>query len=375
MFAMSPNEHYEETLIDQAVDWLNTALGSGVTASRQPRTVQTRSAEVIQQIDGLITIETQNARATLSVEAKATFTPRDVERLLDTQQRLAALAHVDLLLVAPWLSPRARDIIRARGANYLDLTGNCLIRLDNPSVFIRIDGAAKDPSPKTRAAGLRGAKTGRLVRVLAEASPPYGVRELAAKSGLTPGYVSRLLETLDREALVQREGRGRVRAVDYVRLIEQYAAQVSLLRTREAATFIAPAGARTALARLAQADRPTAVTGSFAAARLEPIAAPALLAVYTADVRAVAGSLRLLPADTGADVVLLVPPDPVVWDSVDTEDGVTYVAPAQVAMDCLAGNGRMPAEGAAVLEWMSAHENTWRAESLGELPRYGEGPP
>lgn len=370
---MAGNPSYEETLIDQAIDWLNTALGPGFTAERQPRTVQARTAGGTQQIDGLITLTTENAQATLSVEAKATFAPRDVERLLDTQQRLARLAHINLLLVAPWLSPRTREIIAGRGANYLDLTGNCLIRLDNPSVFIRVDGAAKDPAPTTRAAGLRGAKTGRLIRVLAEARPPYGVRELAETSGLTPGYVSRLLETFDREALVQREGRGRVSAIDYVRLIKQYAANASLLPNRGAATFIAPTGAKAALAQLAQIDTPTAVTGSFAAARLEPVAAPALLAVYAADVRAVADSLRLLPADAGADVVLLVPPDPVVWDSTDARDGITYVAPAQVALDCLAGNGRMPAEGAAVLDWMSANEGTWRADSLSELPRYGEG--
>jgi hypothetical protein len=98
------------------------------------------------------------------------------------------------------------------------------------------------------------------------------------------------------------------------------------------------------------------------------------LAIYALDARAVAESLRLLPANAGADVVLLVPRDPVVWDRTDAADGADYVAPAQAALDCLTGNGRMPSEGLALLDWMSANEDAWRASSLTDLPRYGDGP-
>jgi hypothetical protein len=372
---MTGNTPDEEMLVDQAIDWLNATLGNGFKAERQLRTVAAATTPGgSEQIDGLITLTAQNNQATFSVEAKRSFTPRGVERLLDNQQRFAKLANINLLLVASWLSPRAREIIAGRGANYLDLTGNCLIRLDYPPMFVRVDGAAKDPAPATRTAGLRGPKAGRLVRVLTEVRPPYGVRELAEKSALTPGYVSRLLETLDRDALVQREVRGRVTTVDYVGLIKRYAGDDSMLNARGATTFIAPGGAVRALEKLAELSTPTAVTGSFAAARIAPVAAPALLAIYALDARAVAESLRLLPANAGADVVLLVPRDPVVWDRTDAADGADYVAPAQAALDCLTGNGRMPSEGLALLDWMSANEDAWRASSLTDLPRYGDGP-
>ncbi|HUZ19889.1 MAG TPA: hypothetical protein VMU75_04880 [Acidimicrobiales bacterium] len=106
------------------------------------------------------------------------------------------------------------------------------------------------------------------------------------------------------------------------------------------------------------------MTGSFAAGRIAPVAAPALLAVYVDDLRGIADALGLIPADQGANVALMTPFDPVVWERASLVDGLTYVAPSQVAADCLTGNGRMPAEGDALLQWMTENESLWRLDKL-----------
>lgn len=72
----------------------------------------------------------------------------------------------------------------------------------------------------------------------------------------------------------------------------------------------------------------------------------------------------MLPADEGADIAFLRAFGPVVWERTTVENGVGYVAPSQVAVDCLTGTGRMPAEGEALLSWMTANEDAWRAGSL-----------
>jgi hypothetical protein len=111
-----------------------------------------------------------------------------------------------------------------------------------------------------------------------------------------------------------------------------------------------------------------AITGSFAAARLAPVAAPGLLLAYCENVDEAVEVLNLLPADEAPNVILLEAFDRVAFDRTERVDGLTYAAPSQVAVDCLTGNGRMPAEGEALLAWMSENEQRWRLGSLDELP-------
>ncbi len=47
-----------------------------------------------------------------------------------------------------------------------------------------------------------------------------------------------------------------------------------------------------------------------------------------------------------------------------TRDDVVYTSLAQIAVDCLTGPGRMPAEGEALLEWMQRKAPRWQAPSL-----------
>jgi hypothetical protein len=190
------------------------------------------------------------------------------------------------------------------------------------------------------------------------------VRELAAATDLAPGYVSRLLDTLDDEALAERSERGRVESVDVGRLVRRWVETYDVFRANKAQRYLAPAGAASALDQLRTVGLRAAVTGSFAAGRIAPVAAPALLAVYIDDPRSVVDALGLIPADQGANVVLLTPFDPVVWERASIVDGLTYVAPSQAAADCLTGNGRMPAEGDALLQWMTENESLWRLNTL-----------
>ncbi|MGQ0668291.1 MAG: hypothetical protein ACT4PO_01220 [Actinomycetota bacterium] len=250
------------------------------------------------------------------------------------------------------------------------MSASKLIRLDNPVLYVRSMGASRAPKPATRGqVGLRGAKAARIVRLLIDVRPPYGVREIAEASGVVVSWVSKLLDSLDREALVERSGRGRVESVDVPRLLRRWAEAYDVFKTNEARTFLAPRGGSQALEGMKAlfSSGQLAITGSFAAVRLSPVAAPALLVAYAEDIDALSRELGLLPADEGANVALLRPYDSVVWDRNEFKDGLRYVAPSQVAIDCLTGNGRMPAEGEALIEWMVTNESLWRLESLASL--------
>lgn len=366
----------EDELVDEAIAWLRNTLPASWQVDRSQRTVS-GSTEPAGVLDAAIDVRTSDGTwATLAVEARRTFSPRDVELLLSGLARslLALAGHIPVLVVAPWLSTRTQEILAAERINYVDLTGNARIQLDNPALYLQSTGAQRNPAPAPRGeVRLRGPKAGRLVRVLADVRPPYGVREIAAAAQLNPGYVSRLLDTLDREALVERDRRGPVRAVDVSGLLRRWAQSYDVFSSNAAMGFLAPAGTRATLDRLADgcADR-VAVTGSFAAVRHAPVAASAFLVAYCDDPAALARELELLPADTGANIALLRAFDPIVWSQTEQDDGITYAGVSQVAVDCLTGNGRMPAEGEALLGWMSENETQWRADSLDDLAPLGE---
>jgi hypothetical protein len=314
---------------------------------------------------------------TLAVEARRAFSPRDALLLFSgaAGSVRAPASRIPVLVVAAWLSPRTQELLAAENMNYLDLAGNARLQLDSPALFVKSLGERRNPAPAVRGqARLRGSKAGRLVRLLVDVQPPYGVRDLTAGADINPGYVSRLLDVLDREALIDRDPRGPVRSVDVPGLLHRWAQSYDVFKANHASAFLALAGPAVALECLASNDIAgrVAITGSFAAVRRAPVAAPAFLAVYCTDADAVVGELRLLPADTGANVVLLRPYDPVVWAGTDRDDGHVYAAVSQVVVDCLTGNGRMPAEGEALLEWMSENETQWRAASLDEFVAIAE---
>lgn len=362
---MTVNAVTEETLVDRAMDWLSTVLPPSITVERSKR--QVAGADDRVRLDDLIEIRGNNGTtATIAVEAKRRVSPREAEALLSgVAGAIAHISSVKLLVVAEWLSPRTREILTARGIDYLDLTGNALINLEYPTVFVRSAGSVRDPLPVPQGqARLRGPKAGRLVRMLADVAPPYGVRELATAAELAPGYVSRLLDTLDREGIVDRGPRGQVTAVDVSALLRRYCQTYDLFAANQARTFVAQRGTAAVMRALREVEVPVVVTGSYAAVRVAPVAAPALLAIYCTSPSELATSLGLLPTDRGTDVVLLEPADRVVWQGTTTEDGLTYAASTQVAMDCLSGNGRMPAEGEALLTWLITNEPSWRTPSL-----------
>jgi hypothetical protein len=297
----------------------------------------------------------------LRVAARSSLTPRDVDRLDGDPATL---------VLAPWLSPRSRELLDQGGYSYVDLTGNVCLRIEHPPVYVKLQGADRDPAPAARPpARLGGPRARRLARLLIDAAPPYRLTDLVTASGLSKGYVSTLLETMADQALIERDRRGSVRDVDWPALLTVAADGYQVLRNNAAGTYVAPGGPAALYERLATAAAPRAVvTGSFAAAAVAPIAAPAQLVVYAQDPAAVLRFGRLLPAERGPDVVVLQAEDePSQLAGTRTVDGVEHVAVSQLVMDCLGGNGRLPEEAAAVLDWMRADPPAWRLRQLPKL--------
>ena len=103
------------------------------------------------------------------------------------------------------------------------------------------------------------------------------------------------------------------------------------------------------------------ITGSLAASRRLASPPPRLAAVYAEDPEELAKALDVRPTDAGANLLLLRPYDPVVFERTWTEDGLLFAGLSQVAADLLTSPGRGPSEGEELLRWMGEHVNGWRA--------------
>lgn len=338
------------TDLRKGIAQLRAALPLGWTASSS----KTKAPDFILQIES-----PDKKKVTLAVEVKANLTPRSATQL--GHERATKLDQT-LLLVAPYLSPATRERLREAGISYVDHTGNISIQASSPGLFIRTDGANADPAPRERPVrSLRGPKAAQLVRALVRHKAVPGVRQLAEMTDSNPGYVSRVLALLGREALIQRDPRGGIVSVDWPRLL-RYWAQEYPFGTREHVTpCLEPRGIASLLSRLrGRTSKDYALSGSFVASRFAPIA-PARLAMLYADSESLAeDSIGLRPAESGANVLLVHPNDRSIFAEATEQDGLRLVPLSQAVADLLGSPGRGPAEAEELIAWMQGNEDAWR---------------
>ena len=299
------------------------------------------------------------SNASIYVIATDRLEPRDLDRW-----RLPVSGPT--LVAAPWISPRTRELLRDYGAGYLDATGNAELRLSEPALFVRTtgDGPRSQPEAAARPIAERTSGVGAPTDVDRSVAPLHRRRSRSDAQSRRRLRLPRP-QVLADERLIERRPRGPVTAVEWEPLLRRLIQTYSLLDANTTSTWIAAAGPDRLVDDLAELR-----VGRWARDRvvrrlaISPVAAPEIAVVYTEDAERLAKAARLLPAKTGANVVLAEPYDPIVFERGQDADGVRSVSIAQAAIDCLTGPGRMPAEGEALLAWMRRNEPRWRASGL-----------
>ncbi|MCY3734954.1 MAG: hypothetical protein OXG13_01055 [Gemmatimonadaceae bacterium] len=299
---------------------------------------------------------------------------RQVSTLLDQWQRtcpprgsdVPASGNVGFMVVAPFLGPSARERLAEAGISYADATGNIRFVTNRPAAFIETQGAVRNPWRETvRLRSLQGRRSGRVVRAFLDYRPPFGTRELATLTGNAPASISRVADLLDRDGILERKApRKAIVSVEWERLLRRWAIDYEFSNANRMIPCLEPRGLQRLFDKLRDADFTYAVTGSFAAVRYAPIAEPRVATVYAANPEEAVRRLGLRPADTGANVLVGQPFDPVVFDRTEYADGITYARVTQVVPDLMTGPGRGPAEAESLVEWMRSKEELWRLPSM-----------
>ncbi len=344
----------------ELVSWAIKALGERLPPDWRvegPRREVRRGNLVL---DAVVRVVSPDGKAAdVVMETKSRLDPVDVPAIVDRVIRSAR--GEPALLVSSFLSPRTRERLKQEKVSFADTTGNMWLVLQKPGLFVETTGADRDPQPTTRVlASLKGRAAGRVVRALCDYKPPYGIRELAERSKTALASVARVVALLERDAIVVRNKSKAVTDADPDALIRRWTQDYSLLKSNSARSFLEPRDLKGLLGRLAKFRAKYAVTGSLAAG-IRTAAFPGRLAVvYVDEIDAAASFLGLRPAETGANVFLIRPFDPVVYERGSKSGDVSFAAPSQVAADLLTSPGRGPADGEDLLAWMKGNPDAWR---------------
>ena len=316
--------------------------------------------------DGVIELTRETQRAYLVVEARSLVNRRDVpdlvERLTQRGEAMKQHGHPVPFVAARYLSSSVQDSLADRGISYADTTGNLRVLIERPDLFLRDVGAGRDPGrgPGRPLGTLKGLPAARIVRALADYAPPMTMRQLAERSTASIGATYRVVEFLDREALVERDAKGSVVACDWPALLRRWSEDYAF-SDNAVSRFVAPRGISTLLKVIPPLVGRYAVTGSPAAARYAAYAPLRLAMVYAEEPVLMAQSWGLTSADTGANVLIARAPAELPWiRSGAPQDGITYVAPSQAVVDLLRAPGRGPEEAEQLIHWMEQHPDAWR---------------
>lgn len=266
--------------------------------------------------DALVTITPPSGSpVVLSVEVKGAGLRTDT--IAHLRSTLSDIHGIPCLL-SEYFSPRTREVMAKVGFSGMDTTGWVHIVSDQPPVLIDRPGATRAPrEPRNEnIQRLTGASTARVLRYLVTASLPRGIREIADGCHVSPGTVSKLLPTLEREGVIAPRGRrGPVASLNREGLIERWAEDYSLAKGNSSVeSFLDPRGLKHAAEVLARDGRAvlTGVHGGLAYLNdgQTPVVSGKQIAAYCDAPQRIAREIGLYPVDKSqANVVLIVPKD------------------------------------------------------------------
>jgi hypothetical protein len=291
------------------------------------------------------------------VELATRFEPRDIDRMARLCKGLPASRKA--ILLAPYLSPRSRALLKAHGIAHADPTGTLWLSTD--SLFIDRIGTEKAPKhrgedlPRT---SLRGPITGRVVRFLCDTRPPLKIRGIAMETNVHAGNVSRIIEFLERERFVERSASGSVMSVDWEALIERWSRDLQVNRRLE--TFLEPRGVEIVTSRVAGWTLPYAVTGSYASAKIVPVSSPIAIDIYVKDIDEAREALALRASDRIGNIRLIRAFDRVAFERTLRREDLVLASPSQIAADLATLPKRSADEYRELISWMKQHESDWR---------------
>lgn len=157
-------------------------------------------------------IEYRGLRFDLIVEVLSSNNLPVFENAINKLQSLAANDREVPVLAAAYLSPQRQKHCRDHGIYYMDLSGNAYIA--HRSFYVeKVGFPNKFPERRQHRSPFSDKASLILRELLKNSDRRWGVRELADKIGLDPGYISRMARSLEEKGYVSRiQGKLQIRS-------------------------------------------------------------------------------------------------------------------------------------------------------------------
>lgn len=255
------------------------------------------------------------------------------------------LAHGDReqvpLLVVPYMWDVGRRLCEESGIAWMDLSGNASIHA--PGLHVNVEGHPNRFARKGRPKNLFAAKASRIARVLLlEPSEHRRQQDLVEETGLSKGYVSKVVSRLEEASLVERDNVGRLRVPDPDLLLDAWSEAYDFTSHDIRPGHIASRSPDQTIARVVEvlnsAQLRYAATGLAGAWRYTQYASYRLVTFYVgrlpdSNVLDQIGFREI--GSSGANTWLVVPEDSGVFDGKKKLEDVWCASPVQVYLDLL----------------------------------------
>ena len=256
------------------------------------------------------------------------------------------------VLVVPYMGPQAREYMRDRAASWADLSGNADIR--GPGLRVLVEGKPNRFASPGRPSTVFSPKATRLTRVmLVQPERWWFQREFVEASGLSGGYVSKLVRKMLDDGLLDQRPDGRLRPSSPDLLLDAWA-QVADFSKHDIERFHAVGRTSAEVLRslsgklAALGSVRWAATGLAGAWQHTQHAGFRLVTVFVDQHLIDPDVLGLHSVIQGENVWLVVPRDEGVFHAVEEIDGALCAHPVQVYIDLL-GHPERAKEAAAHL--------------------------
>lgn len=242
------------------------------------------------------------------------------------------------VIIVPYMGEVGRELCEGAGVSWIDLSGNA--KVVGPGLRIRIEGRPNRYVERGRPPNIFAPKSSRITRQLLSDPLEFQTQsELARRTGLNDGYVSKIVRRLIAEEYVDVHQTGGIRPRDPGLLLDAWREAFQFDRQRILRGHVTARSGEELLQRVAKTCHSEklnyAVTGLSAAWLYSHFAAFRLVTVYleAMPTRHFLNELEYSDEPKGANLWFVLPDDAGVFHESREPEGIRCVSPLQTYLD------------------------------------------